>query len=159
MDDNDFLSELDYDPETQLNYFEGDMMMNQREEEKVAMFTAKKWPNGRIPYAMSDEFSENERAAIAKGIMILQDRTCIRFEPKEPHEKDYVHMKRGPGCAAHVGKLGGAQLLLLGKGCFSIETVVHELMHSVGFIHEQSRPDRDAHVRILWDNIKPGTVR
>ncbi|CAG2183147.1 unnamed protein product, partial [Oppiella nova] len=65
----------------------------------------------------------------------------------------------GPGCAAHVGRIGGQQWLFLGKGCYSQETVVHELMHSVGFIHEQSRPDRDAHVQIMWDNIKEGAKR
>ncbi|CAG2116805.1 unnamed protein product, partial [Medioppia subpectinata] len=125
----------------------------------VAMYSAKRWPNGRIPYIMENKFSAEERAAIARGIMTLQDRTCIRFVPKKESDKDYVWMRRGPGCAAHVGRIGGQQWLFLGKGCYSVETVVHELMHSVGFIHEQSRPDRDAHVTIMWDNIKDAAKR
>ena len=41
-----------------------------------------------------------------------------------------------------------AQACLFYKG-----SILHELMHSLGFFHEQSRGDRDMHVRVNWSNI------
>ena len=56
----------------------------------------------------------------------------------------------------------GAQDLSLDDGCVSINVpgiVMHELMHALGFGHEQARPDRDDYVTINFANIKPGKWR
>ena len=50
----------------------------------------------------------------------------------------------------------GVQLVSLGAGCVQHGVVLHELLHTLGLWHEQSRLDRDQYVRILWENIRTG---
>ncbi|KAF7637930.1 Metalloendopeptidase, partial [Meloidogyne graminicola] len=113
------------------------------------------WHNGIIPYELDEAFC-NIKFKLLK-IFYLSRRTfgCIRFKPRH-FESDYLNIVRGNGCYSQVGKTGGKQELSLGQGCLFNETVIHELMHSLGFWHEHSREDRDNHIIIRWENILPG---
>ena len=50
----------------------------------------------------------------------------------------------------------GGQLVSVGVGCLQHGVVLHELLHSLGLWHEQSRLDRDSHVTVRWENIRRG---
>ena len=60
-------------------------------------------------------------------------------------------------CYSNVGRVGGEQELSLAGPCLKKGTAIHELMHALGFWHEQSRPDRDFWVQIIESNIQTGT--
>ena len=46
------------------------------------------------------------------------------------------------------------QIGLEQDGCVYMSVVVHELLHTLGVKHEQSRPDRDDYITIHWDRMK-----
>ena len=88
-----------------------------------------------------------------KAIVRLQEATCLKMVARTTESNYlYIYPKKG-GCSSWVGPQGGKQVLNINVGCFSVGTVLHELMHAAGFYHEQSRADRDEYVKINWENI------
>ena len=68
---------------------------------------------------------------------------CVQWV-KRTTQSDYVHITCDrPGCYAVVGRRGGKQDLNVQRdGCLEIGIIEHEMLHSLGVWHEQSRPDR-----------------
>jgi len=116
---------------------------------------AKRWPK-RIPYTIPRGFSSNERSKINQAIAQFNAKTCIRFVPKT-NEKHFIHITRGRRRWSYVGKIGGRQYLSLGpRRVDTIGTPLQGLMHSLGFMPEHTRSDRDRYVSIMFANIMPG---
>lgn len=51
---------------------------------------------------------------------------------------------------------GGQQLNVNSPKCVKKGIVMHEMLHAVGFAHQQSASNRDEYVKILWENISEG---
>jgi hypothetical protein len=117
----------------------------------------RRWPNNEIPYTLSSQYGSYSRSIIAKAMNEYHTKTCIKFIPRvENIHKDYVYIHPDDGCYSLVGRTGGKQPLSLDSGCIQTGTIVHELMHTVGFFHEQSRYDRDEYIEITWPNVING---
>lgn len=86
------------------------------------------------------------------------NRTCIRFRPYQNTDDSWIQFNSDEsGCWSSVGKKNDGQVVNLNSpGCVRHGVVVHELMHALGFYHQQSAADRDEYVQINWENIKPG---
>ncbi|TKS69455.1 Low choriolytic enzyme [Collichthys lucidus] len=120
------------------------------------------WPkasdgNVYIPYRISNQYSQRERGIIIQGLRSFAATTCIRFTPHN-RQRDFVDIESRSGCFSFVGRRGGGQTVSLSRqGCVFQQIVQHELLHAMGFNHEQTRSDRDQHVRILLQNVISGT--
>uniref|UniRef100_A0A914W4R3 Metalloendopeptidase n=1 Tax=Plectus sambesii TaxID=2011161 RepID=A0A914W4R3_9BILA len=120
------------------------------------------WDNGVIPYTVDRAFSRDQVSIINAAMADIQAKTCVRFREKNAEDTRWVRIINGGGCYSNIGRqsIAGAQDLSLGPDCFwgTGGTVRHELMHVLGFFHEQSRTDRDSHVRIVWENVDDSEV-
>ncbi|CAK6970440.1 low choriolytic enzyme-like [Scomber scombrus] len=119
------------------------------------------WPkatdgNVYVPYRISNQYSSRERNTIVQGLRTFAQSTCIRFTPLN-RQRDFVDIQSRQGCFSFVGRRGRAQVVSLSRqGCIFQQIVQHELLHALGFNHEQTRSDRDQHVRILLQNVIRG---
>ena len=60
---------------------------------------------------------------------------------------------------SHVGRIGLRQYILVGRGCDTVGSLLHQLLHAAGLWHEHTRPDRDTSVKINFENVAEGAVR
>ncbi|XP_077544736.1 astacin-like metalloprotease toxin 5 [Haemaphysalis longicornis] len=149
--------------------FEGDIMLhgnsgngtpgmsNSLFEARIALYTnVRLWENGTIPYVIDDELKQ-QKQLIRRAMDEIEKVTCLRFVPRTSQHEDYVRLVNGNGCYSSLGCEGrGPQELSLGYGCWFKTTVMHELLHAAGFVHEHSRSDRDDYIDILLENVMEG---
>jgi len=156
-------SSLDGDVPKAGELFEGDIVMDEslrkavlgEEADKRSEITNKDrlWKDNTVYYAMDPKIWPLSKKCIKLAIKTFHRHTCIRFK-KRKKEKDYIYISSYKGsCSSYVGKKGGRQPVSIGRGCTRLGTCQHELLHALGTIHEQSRPDRDRYLSILWNNI------
>lgn len=113
----------------------------------------RRWPNRTLPYAFQPNVPAEIRNRVAQAAQILSNQTNVTVKPRT-NEKNYVLFSYNTNgdCYSSAGMVGGAQELALSGRC-QVGSVVHEINHALGMLHEQSRPDRDKYITILWEKI------
>uniref|UniRef100_A0A2A4K808 Metalloendopeptidase n=1 Tax=Heliothis virescens TaxID=7102 RepID=A0A2A4K808_HELVI len=156
-------------------YFEGDMVLTKSQQEAISEATdadsrnglrnlAKRWPNRTVVYHIEENnFDEEQVQKIEAALADIANNSCLSFRRRERDDEHAVIVQGNKsGCYSNVGfsipddEGEVRQVLNLAKGCFKHGTVVHEMLHTLGFYHMQSTYDRDDFVTIVWENIKPG---
>uniref|UniRef100_A0A914VKP1 Metalloendopeptidase n=1 Tax=Plectus sambesii TaxID=2011161 RepID=A0A914VKP1_9BILA len=142
------------------NLYQGDIVIekdptNVQHEAAIRDMT---WPDAIVPYTI-DIFDSRGKALIEDAMNEFMDKTCVKFRPKTADDDYFIKIVAKDGCASTVGRSRFAfngQEVFLSDGCYNPGTIRHELMHTLGFYHEQSRTDRDNYIRIIWENIESG---
>lgn len=114
----------------------------------------KVWPNGIVYYEINDG---SNSSTIQNAIAHWEAYTPIRFI-EHTSQANYVNFSGQPDQGAgdsKLGMVGGAQAIRLVANA-SLRTVIHEIGHAVGLMHEQTRNDRDTYVNINYSNITNG---
>jgi len=111
-----------------------------------------RWPEGIVPFTIDPALTNSAR--VINAIAHWHQHTGIRLVART-NESNFVTFRPGSGCSSSVGMKGGQQFITLANGC-STGSTIHEIGHSIGLWHEQSREDRDQFIKILWENIEDG---
>jgi len=170
-DDHDDDDEADFgiDEEEDVKLFEGDIVYTKDIERVVkgetSFFDAlanKQWYQRTVPYTIDSRHWSELVQPIEAAVRKFNEQlgSCIKWirydnvdAIKNAGYRNYVMFISAGGCYSNVGMMGGEQKISLGQGCRQLGTVIHEMVHALGFFHEQSRDDRDQHIKIFWENI------
>uniref|UniRef100_A0A1A9VKK5 Metalloendopeptidase n=1 Tax=Glossina austeni TaxID=7395 RepID=A0A1A9VKK5_GLOAU len=152
-------TESNVNPEELGSYLEGDILMPEDQvlTKNGIVLPSSRWPNGVVPFEIRGNFNAREMSVIEHALEQFHRYTCVRFVPRTGQDNDYVSIANGnSGCWSTVGRTGGRQdVNLQSPGCLlKSGTAIHELMHALGFLHEQNRQERDDYVAIQYHNIE-----
>lgn len=140
-------------------WYQGDIdVSGDVNDRNAVLYRWQRWPRGKVFYRLDDTYTQDQVANINEAFREFHLKTCIRFIPMKHKRKTFVDIRDEAGCSSHVGYDGRMHVTRLhAPGCVQrAGTVMHELMHTLGFHHEHARADRDLYVTINWTNIVPG---
>lgn len=110
------------------------------------------WDRGEVPYVIAEDYPFPE--LIEDVIAYFHEHTPIRFVRPTGQSDGVVFQLAESHCYSYLGRVGGFQPVFLSPDCRGPQ-IVHEIMHVLGFVHEQSRSDRDQYLDIHWEHIQP----
>jgi uncharacterized protein (TIGR03437 family) len=108
------------------------------------------WPNATLYYTIDPDVPNPQRVLDAIQLWNSQTRLRIVARTSEPNYVEFMrNTSAGAVCEADEGMQGGQQSIMLPDSC-TTGMIVHEIGHSWGLGHEQSRNDRNTWVTVLY---------
>lgn len=127
---------------------------NESGSESKSVLVRNLWPNGEVFFDLDPSLSAGERNMSMAAINHWREWSNLRFTERNNDTANFVRFNRVEGsCSSSLGRVGGTQLIDCDFAKFSQGSLIHEIGHAIGMVHEQQRSDRDEYINIDWDNI------
>jgi hypothetical protein len=123
----------------------------------TATYNTNFWPNGIVPFEFDANVTAGNQAIMVNAMAVLENVANVDFQqcPANDCDDDYVHIQNSAANNSFVGKIGGQQIINIVSWNNQFR-LVHELLHCLGFFHEQTRPGRNNYVQINCNNLQGG---
>ncbi|KRY73611.1 Zinc metalloproteinase dpy-31, partial [Trichinella pseudospiralis] len=165
-------------PEESGSHYEGDIVLtpeqaeelysslvhknDRRQKRKFIALNARHWDSSvPIDYSFDGSHTSKQERLIELALKHWENVTCLRFRRRFDTPKgNRIIFTDVDGCASNVGRnpMKEPQYVSLSLDCMKLGVIAHEVAHALGFWHEQSRPDRDRFVNVVWRNIDEGSL-
>ena len=117
----------------------------------------RKWANNTVVYSVQG-LNQSVRNELQKSFVEWETKTNIRFKERTTESTYVTISSNGDACncgVATLGSNGSRGFIRLGTRTTAV-VIIHEIGHTLGYIHEQNRSDRDDHIIINFENIQDG---
>ncbi|KAL7037362.1 hypothetical protein ACKWTF_009180 [Chironomus riparius] len=114
----------------------------------------RQWPNASVFYKFDKSLDQKAKGKVIVSMNYIQNVSCIRFIEKDEKTRNYVLIKQGKACNSKIGMQQGQQPMIIDGYLCTKGNVVHEILHTLGFLHMHTANIRDEYININWDNIK-----
>jgi len=134
--------------------FQGDILL-QPSTRGAAYAEGDLWPENTVYYTINTNLPNPER--VTQAIDYYHTYTNLNFVERTNQANYIDFIYDANGCSSFLGMIGGKQPIRLAdwgtKG-----TVIHEIGHAIGLLHEHSKAGRDQYITIVEENITSGTL-
>jgi len=114
-------------------------------------FTGSFWPIGPLAFDFSANVDATNQQRAINAMTQISNRCALTFVPRT-NQSNWIRFNDSTGNNSPVGMQGGQQTINIVSWGNQI-VICHEIFHSLGYRHEQSRPDRDTFVTINLGNV------